>query len=300
MWIERIKQATFLSLLPLLSLSVQNATVQTTHSPQAAPSSDAVVIQPRGDSPYVDLKITGLEGKVTLQLPELISDRDRRLAYVHRNLKSGVQWRQQPGGAWKSNWRRNDLLAYQLTAAPESDGVSIDWTITNLTPSVWPYSAGTVCMRNHDAPLLFDPTLERTFLRENGRWKAARETVPHPGQFWFLPPGKEPCNLMRPLIKQGNWRVVDSIRPDEAVMAVRSRDEQWVLAQAWHEARYLIANTQTERRYACTDVCPYLGDIAPGQSVNVRGMIYCFRGNLDALADKYQADLQRKRIALAK
>jgi len=296
---EWFKLAIFLSLL-LWSLSAQNALAQTTHAPPAAPIINALRIQPRGESPYVDLHIPALEGKVTLQLPELISDRDRRLAYVYRNLKSGVEWRQQSGGVWKSNWRHDDLLAYQLTAAPTSDGISIDWTITNLTRNVWPYSAGTVCMRNQDAPLLFDSTLERTFLRKKGRWKAVRETVPQPGQFWFLPPGKEPCNLMRPLIEQGNWKLVDSVRPDEAIMAVRSRDEQWVLAQAWHEARYLIANTQTERKYACTDVCPYLGDIAPGQSVNVRGMIYYFRGNLEALANKYQADLKRKRISLAK
>ncbi len=291
---EWIKYSIFLSLLALLIRC--GDTTQIEQSQPEGLVKQSIRIQPRGDGPYVDVQVKDLKGKVTLQLPELVSDRDHRLIYAYSNLDKGIQWQRQPGGEWVSNWRREGLASYQLIATPESDGVRIDWTIKNLSSNTWPYSAGTVCMRSHDAPLFFDPTIERTYLRAEGRWIALQDVVQHPGNLWFLPPGKEPCNLMHPLIENGNWSVVDSVQPDEAIMAIRSRDGRWVLAQAWHEARYMISNTGPNRMYACTDVCPFLGDIAPGQTVQISGKIYIFRGDLDDLARQYKADLKNKKI----
>ncbi len=291
---KRIKYPFFISLLFFLICCGDTTQKEQIHPEGLAKQS--ISIHPRGDSPYVDVHVEGLEGKVTLQMPELVSDRDHRLVYAFSNLEKGIQWQRQSGGEWLSYWRQEGLAFYELVATPESDGLRIDWTIKNLSSKTWFYSAGTVCMRSHEAPLFFDPTLERTYLHAEDRWIALQDVVRNPGNLWFLPPGKEPCNLMRPLIEKGNWSVVDSIQPDEAIMAILSSDGRWVLAQAWHEARYMISNTGLDRMYACTDVSPFLGDIAPGQTVRIRGKIYIFRGGLDDLVIQYKADLKNKKI----
>jgi hypothetical protein len=77
-------------------------------------------------------------------------------------------------------------------------------------------------------------------------------------------------------------------------MAIRSADGNWVLAQAWHRARYQIANIHDH--YACTDVCPDFGTIAAGETVRVLGKVYFLRGNLEELESKYKADLDLKKI----
>lgn len=254
-----------------------------------------VRVEPQGDTPLVKLELPCVDGAITLQLPELISDTDRRLAYFFSNLKSGVEWQRKADGTLGSAWRQEGLAAYQLTALSEKDGLALDWTITNLGRDVWTDAAGTVCMRSHEVPSLFDPTGERTFLRRRGRWITVRETREPDASTWYLPPGREPLNLMRPLLAEGGWKL-SGFNPDEAIMAVRSRDGQWVLAQAWHQARYLIGNMRAN--YACTDVCPALGNIAPGETVRLQGKIYFFRGSLKDLASKYKADLKTGRIVL--
>ena len=68
--------------------------------------------------------------------------------------------------------------------------------------------------------------------------------------------------------------------------------------QSQDQARYLLANVQERPKYACTDVCPYWGDVSPGETVRVQGKIYFFRGSLEDLESKYRADLQSKKIGL--
>ena len=49
-------------------------------------------VEPKGDTPGVDLRLPGLEGTIGLTLPELINDASRRLIYTDTNLKR-VNWR---------------------------------------------------------------------------------------------------------------------------------------------------------------------------------------------------------------
>ena len=149
-------------------------------------------------------------------------------------------------------------------------------------------------MRSQEVPSLFDRVGDRTFLRRGGRWVSVKDAGKQlDSSVWYLPLGKEPLNLMLPLLADGGWKL-SNFQPDEAIMAVRYRDGRWVLAQAWHEARYLIANMHD--RYACTDVCPTLGTIAAGQTVRLRGKIYFFRGNLEELESHYKRDIREKRV----
>lgn len=281
--------------LVLLSLALASLWSAGAWQSASTPTTNRFLVQPRGDTPWVDIALPQTEGALTVRLPELISDTDRRLVYSEQNLKSGIRWQPRPGGTMVSQWRQEGLAAYDLVITPQPDGLQLDWTITNLESVPWPRASGTVCMQSHSVASLFDSTGERIYLRGGNKWVTAASTWKQLGGNWYLPPGVEPLNILKPYIENGSWKVSD-FRPDQAVMAVRSRDGQWLLAQAWHRASFLIANVHG--RYACTDVSPDLGDLGPGQTVVVRGKIYYFRGSLDDLAHKYAADLESGKLGL--
>ena len=92
----------------------------------AVPQKDVVRVHPQNDTPLVKVELPGLEGTLTLQLPELISDTDRRLAYFFTNLKKGVSWKRLKDGTQISAWEEPGLAAYRLVAKPEHDGLATD------------------------------------------------------------------------------------------------------------------------------------------------------------------------------
>lgn len=282
------------SFLLLILLLVACQPVRQNHQEQAR---SPFRIQPQGDTPYVKVELETLEGSLMIRLPELISDTNRRLVYSEDNLATGIRWEQKETGILLSEWREQGLAEYQLQVTPQADGLLLDWTVTNLGDDVWEDSEGTVCLQSHGVPALYDPSARRIFLRGGGQWATVHDTWKQVGGNWYLPPGMEPLNLMRPLIEDGSWKVSD-FRPDEALMAVVSQDEKWILAPAWPEARYLIANIHQTTRYACTDVCPYWGNLSPGETVQVTGKIYFFEGTLSDLQSMYQEDLTSGKIAL--
>ena len=259
-------------------------------------AADRVEVTAIDDTLGVNLKLPGLDGTLSLTLPEVINDGTRRIVYTDTNLKQ-VSWQKQPDGSISSSWRKPGLAAYELSATPSSDGLLIKWTITNLEQAPWRDSSGNICMRSKGVKDLFDPTGERTFLRSQGKWVPVRDAWDQRGNTWFMPPGLEPLEIMRPHLASGDWKM-GRLRPDEGIIAVQSADGRTVIAQAWHKSRYLIANIK--ENYACTESPPYFGDIGPGETLQATAMIYCLRGGLADLESKYRADLKSGRIALSR
>lgn len=266
------------------------STMLTCQRPEA---SRQIKLTPVPDTLGVEIRFPGVEGVLSTTMPELVNDPTRRLIYVDANLKR-VEWRTDHNGGLHSEWREQGLGSYELHALPERDGVFLRWRVTNLSDEIWPDVAGNICMRSHPLPDFFDPTGERIFFRSEGHWVSAREAGPVGGT-WYLPPGREAIPLMKPHLEQGSYRISD-FRPDEAIIAVRSKDGRYVLAQAWPESQYLLANIHPH--YVCTEAPPAFGDIGAGETVEVTGKIYFLEGTIDQLADAYRRDLSAGKIAL--
>ena len=261
----------------------------TTHAYAQQPP---ITLHPMGTSPGVEIEVQGLEGRISVTLPELINDASRRLVYTDTNLKK-VEWRSLAGGAITSSWRQDGLASYNITAVPVQDGVLLDWEFTNLSSEQWPDAAGNICMRTHGVPGLFDPDATHTFLRKNGQWHTVRDTRTAPGNNWYLPEGAEVFPLLLPHLKNGDWKIAP-FHPDQAIIAVQSKDRIWTLAQGWKKARYLIANITP--KYACAETPPSFGDVAPGETIRAKGKIYITHANLYRLASMYAADVRAGRI----
>jgi hypothetical protein len=257
--------------------------------PQAA---GPISLAPEGNTTTVDARLPPIDGKLILRAPEVVNDATRRLVYTYTNLKS-VQWKVGEHGALHSEWRQEGLAAYHITLTPEADGIQVDWTLTNLSPETWEDMGGNIDMQSHQMPAFFDPAGDRIFLRGNGRWVAARDAWVAPGSNWFLPPGKEPLALMRPLLENRSWKL-SPFHPDEAIVALQSREGRWILAQAWQQTQYFVVNVHDH--YQCSEAPPSLGEMGPGQTVHARGKVYLFQGSLDELESKYRADLHEKHI----
>jgi len=202
-----------------------------------------ITLIPLGTSLTIEIEVEGLEGRISLTVPELINDSTRRLVYMETNLKT-VQWKRLPDNAITSSWRQNGLASYEITTSPEANGVRIDWKFTNLSKEPWPDASGNICMRSLGLPTVFDPEGARTFLRKDHRWHVVRDTRAGQGSYWYLPPGMEPVDIMRPHLANGGWKIAP-FHPDEALIAVQSKDKEWVIGQGWKRARYLIANSRS-------------------------------------------------------
>lgn len=133
-------------------------------APQAERRDGSILLQPHGDTLTVDVKQSGIEGVVSLTLPELVNDDSRRLTYTDTNLKR-VEWQTGGRGALRSQWRQAGLGGYELEATPEAAGVALHWRVTNLSSEVWHEASGNICMRSKTVPQFFDPSGERIFLR---------------------------------------------------------------------------------------------------------------------------------------
>ena len=258
-------------------------------APVGSPRAGAIRLWPQGDTANVRMELPGVDGRIDLRLPELINDDSRRLVYTEANLTGGIAWQTSPEGAITGEWKREGLASYRIKAIPQRDGVLLDWVITNLSREEWTETAGNICMRSDTVPVLFDPSGNQIFLRSKGRWVSARDSG-NVGSTWYLPPGRKLVGIMRPYVEGGSYRISE-FRPDEAIIAVRSRDSSWVLAQAWSESRYLLANIHP--RSQCCEAPPYLGDIPAGKTVRITGKLYFIRGTLDDLETAYRLDLKR-------
>jgi hypothetical protein len=100
---------------------------------------------------------------------------------------------------------------------------------------------------------------------------------------------------MQPLIADRSWKL-SQFHPDEAILALQSREGGWILAQAWRQSQYFIVNVRDH--YQCSEAPPSFGEMDPGQTVHARGKIYLFQGSLADLESKYRADLNAKHIFL--
>jgi hypothetical protein len=64
--------------------------------------------------------------------------------------------------------------------------------------------------------------------------------------------------LMLPLIEDKSWKI-SQFHPDEAILALQSREGGWILAQAWQQTQYFVVNVRSH--YQCSEAPPLFGKI---------------------------------------
>lgn len=85
-----------------------------------------------------------------------------------------------------------------------------------------------------------------------------------------------------------NPRPISPDVPVNGLIGCFSKDGRWILATAWDRTHELFQGV-----YVCLHADPHVGGLAPGETKRVRGKLYLFEGDANALLRRYERDFKR-------
>ena len=203
---------------------------------------------------------------------------------------------QHTGGTWNNQVNvRNDRLAASIQSetpglsvamSAVADGAELKLHVTNKTDREWPQLASMIACFNPGPR----ETRNRQFANTNS---------------WFLSAdGLRPLAIKAPREIHYNTalRKVINVQADDGrfdwtfkwpasdvdaidgLIIRESTDREWVTGIAWN--RFLSA--QGHNPWECMHLSAHVGPLEPGQTRNVMGRIWLFRGNRDDLLSRYR------------
>ena len=169
-----------------------------------------------------------------------------------------------------------------MTLVPKTDCVEFTIALTNLTDKPLVGVHTNTCFNVHASPYFEDPERVRSFA-----WTDDGPTGML--QMPIAPRSGEPLH--------GGWGVAaaEQKAPKGGPLArhpflfIRSRDGQWVIAQAYGEGTSLGTNAH----YSCLHSRPRWPDVPAGEERGVTGRIYFLRGGPDELLARWKQDFRK-------
>ena len=170
----------------------------------------------------------------------------------------------------------------RVVLTPRTDCVDFTIAIRNLTAKPLKGVHSNTCFNVQASPYFNDPERARTFVWTDG---GATGLLAMP----ISPRSGEPLH--------GGWAVAAPGQPAprggprvrHAFIATRSRDGQWVIAQAYAEATTVATNAH----YSCLHTRPRWPDIPPGEERGVTGKLYFIPSGPDDLLRRWRADFAK-------
>ncbi|NQT52771.1 SUMF1/EgtB/PvdO family nonheme iron enzyme [bacterium] len=220
------------------------------------------------------------EGHFSLYVPEGDGAAGLPLAWAAKH--QGVRWAGKPDGSCEYACTFAGKAVLRVTLVPRADAVDFTIALRNLTDKPLTAVHSNTCFNVQASPYFNDPERVRSFV-----WTDA-------GPTGLLEMPIQP-NSGEPL--HGGWSVAAPGKPApkggstarHAFIATRSRDAQWVIAQAYAEG----ASVATNAHYSCLHTRPRWPDIPPGEERSVLGKLYFIKGGPDELLSRWQADFAR-------
>jgi formylglycine-generating enzyme required for sulfatase activity len=171
-----------------------------------------------------------------------------------------------------------DKATLTVTLEAKQDCVDFTIAIGNLTDKPFTRPASNTCFNNHGAPYFVDPERDRTLV-----W-----TDDGPVRLLEMLTGRngEPLH--------GGWTVALPDQPApkggnlarHPLIAVVSRDRQWIVAQAYAQGVSVASNAH----YTCLHTRPRWPDIPPGEQRALTGKLYFLKGGADELLARWRRD----------
>ncbi len=188
--------------------------------------------------------------------------------------------------------------ALRFTLRTVADGAELRVRVTNRTAHAWPELAGIIPCWNPGQVPGSNPSSP---LPLNRNFADARRTR----TFFLARDGLTPLvsrsirfnAALRPAVDRagaanGGWFPFTAKWPTSEVDSVagllvrESEDGEWVTGIGW--ADWL--SVQGHNPWSCLHACVRLGALRPGESVEVRGRLYLFRGGKDDLLARFTRD----------
>jgi len=216
-------------------------------------------------------------GDFNLLMPEQIGAAGVPFGWSAKH--EGLRWERKANGACEYVCTFTGKARLRGVLVPRADCVDFTLAIRNLTQKPFTGVYSNTCFNPQRSPY-FNNT-ERT--RSYG-WTDDGPTCML--QMPINPKSGEPLH--------GGWRVAKPGQPApkggsllrHPFLFIRSRDGEWVIAQAYGEG----VTTGTNAHYSCLHSRPRWPDIPPGQERSVTGKLYFVRGGPNELLARWKAD----------
>ena len=187
------------------------------------------------------------------------------------------------GGAFKNRVMRcEDVVAgkavIRRTATWTDKQLDFRLMIRNLGKQPLSHVQTSMCLQRTAAPDYYDHGNTRTFVVSDQGFVASRELVFHPKKLMFYGNVGDPLD------------VIDKSSPrtlQESCLLVVSADKRYVLCYAWRGATMVFMNRSGRCR--CLHSEFRLTDVAPGQSVEIEGVLFVHEGSLEQAHKRFLA-----------
>jgi hypothetical protein len=217
------------------------------------------------------------EGQFSLNIPEHAQPVQVSLAWSAPH--EPIQWESGPDGSCGYTCLFPGKARLRVTLDPGLDHVDFTIAIENLTDRPFTEVFTNTCFNVHASPYFKDPERVRSVV-----W-----TDDGPTGFLQMPIAFRSGEPMH-----GGWNVAAADQPAprggnavrHPIIAIGSRDGQWIIAQAYAEGRSVASNAH----YSCLHVRPRWPDIPPGEKRSVTGKLYFLRGGPEELFQRWKED----------
>ena len=168
-----------------------------------------------------------------------------------------------------------------VTLQTGTDYVDFTLAIRNLTDQPFRGAHSNTCFNNHGAPYFVDPERARTLLwTDEGPVGLLSMPIGRSGEplhgGWSLASAKQPAPTGGPLARL-------------PIIAVRSRDGNWIVAQAYGQATSVATNAH----YTCLHTRPLWPEIPAGDERALTGKVYFLKGGPQELLARWKQDFRQ-------
>jgi hypothetical protein len=216
-------------------------------------------------------------GQFTSFVPEQAGAAGVPLAWAAKH--EGIRWEQKPDGACEYLCTFTGKAEMRVTLVPRLDCVDFTIAIRNITDEPFTGVQTNTCFNVHASPYFENPERTRSFVfTDAGPTCMLKMPIAHRGG--------EPLH--------GGWGVAraDQEAPEggnlvrRPIIAISSRDGQWIIAQAYGEGTSVATNAH----YSCLHARPRWPDVPPGEERSMTGKYYFLRGGPEELLARWKAD----------
>ena len=216
-------------------------------------------------------------GQFSTFVPEQAGAAGVPLAWAAKH--EGIRWEKKPDETCEYLCTFTGKATMRVTLVPQLDCVDFTIAISNLTDKPFTGVHTNTCFNVHASPYFENPERTRSFV-----WTDAGAT----------------CMLKMPIGHRsgeplhGGWGVAAAGQkaPEGGnlvrypIIAIHSRDGQWIIAQAYGEGTSVATNAH----YSCLHSRPRWPDVPPGQERSMTGKYYFIRGGPDELLERWKRD----------
>lgn len=217
------------------------------------------------------------QGQFTSFVPEQVSAEGLSLAWSAPH--EGVRWQQNPDGSCQYVCVFTGKAQMRVTLVPQLDCVDFTIALRNLTDKPFTGVFSNTCFNVHASPYFENPERDRSWV-----WTDAGPTGML--QMPIGVPSGEPLHNGWNVAAAGQDAPPGGDRVRYPLLGIRSRDCQWVIAQACAEGTTVASNAH----YSCLHARPRWPDIPPGEERSVLGKYYFLKGGPEESLNRWKKD----------